>query len=54
MLYWLRDSSEGDADTLAFLDRRLATTAWLHRLRKRFDTLLEKLPRPPALRPKPL
>jgi len=54
VLYWLRDSSEGDADTLAFLDRRLATTARLHGLRKRFDAMLEKLPRPPALRPKPL
>ncbi len=54
VLYWLRDSSEGDADTLAFLDRRLATTAWLHGLRKRFDTMVDKLPRPPMLRPKAL
>jgi ubiquinone biosynthesis protein COQ9 len=54
VLYWLRDSSEGDADTLAFLDRRLATTAWLHRLRKRFDVMVDKLPRPRALRPSAL
>jgi ubiquinone biosynthesis protein COQ9 len=54
VLYWLRDCSEGDADTLAFLDRRLATTAWLHRLRKRFDTMVDRLPRPPVLRPRAL
>jgi ubiquinone biosynthesis protein COQ9 len=54
VLYWLRDCSEGDADTLAFLDRRLATTAWLHRLRKRFDVMVDKLPRPRVLRPSAL
>ncbi len=34
LLYWLRDDSEGDADTLAFLDRRLAGVARLGRLRR--------------------
>jgi len=35
LLFWLRDSSEEDAATLAFLDRRLAGIAWTHRLRQR-------------------
>ena len=34
LLYWLRDHSEGSADTLAFLDRRLAGVAALGRLRR--------------------
>ncbi len=35
LLVWLRDVSDGDADTLAFLDRRLADVARLGRLRAR-------------------
>jgi ubiquinone biosynthesis protein COQ9 len=50
VLYWLRDTSEDDADTLAFLDRRLATVGRIGRVRGRFDGLLARLPRPPALR----
>ncbi|MFL5289500.1 MAG: COQ9 family protein [Rhodopila sp.] len=53
VLYWLRDASEGDAATLAFLDRCLAGSARLRRLRKRFDEMIGKLPRPPMLRPTP-
>jgi ubiquinone biosynthesis protein COQ9 len=37
LLYWLRDSSDDDAPTLAFLDRRLADVARIGRLRKRVD-----------------
>ncbi|MDR3530643.1 MAG: COQ9 family protein [Rhodopila sp.] len=50
VLYWLRDTSEDDADTLAFLDRRLAGVGRIGRLRGRADSLLARLPRPPALR----
>ncbi len=46
VLYWLRDFSEDDAPTLAFLDRRLAGQARVHRLRKRADAWLARLPRP--------
>ena len=49
ILYWLRDMSEDDADTLAFLDRRLAGLGRVGRLRKRAEGLLERLPRPPRL-----
>lgn len=35
LLVWLRDSSADDADTLAFLDRRLAGVAKLGRLRRK-------------------
>jgi ubiquinone biosynthesis protein COQ9 len=37
LLYWLRDSSDDDAPTLAFLDRRLADVARIGRMRKRVD-----------------
>lgn len=50
VLYWLRDSSDDDADTLAFLDRRLADVGRIGRLRARADALLDRLPRPRALR----
>jgi ubiquinone biosynthesis protein COQ9 len=50
VLYWLRDTSEDDADTLAFLDRRLAGIGRIGRLRGRADALLARLPRPRALR----
>ena len=50
VLYWLRDTSEDDAATLAFLDRRLAGVGRIGRLRGRADALLSRLPRPPSLR----
>ena len=34
LLYWLRDDSDGDAETLGFLDRRLAGVGRVGRLRK--------------------
>ena len=36
LLFWLRDRSGDDAATLAFLDRRLAATAIIGKLRRRF------------------
>jgi ubiquinone biosynthesis protein COQ9 len=50
VLYWLRDTAEDDSATLAFLDRRLAGFGRVHRLRKRADSLLARLPRLPRLR----
>jgi ubiquinone biosynthesis protein COQ9 len=50
VLYWLRDGSEDDAATLAFLDRRLATVGRIGRLRGRVDALLARVPRPRGLR----
>ncbi len=35
LLFWLRDASDDDADTLAFLDRRLAGLGRVARLRQR-------------------
>lgn len=46
VLYWLRDDSEDDAATLAFLDRRLAGIGRLARLRARADDVIARLPRP--------
>ncbi|HEY3846855.1 MAG TPA: COQ9 family protein [Acetobacteraceae bacterium] len=43
LLFWLRDSSEDDAATLAFLDRRMAGIAWTHRLRGRADAMLHRV-----------
>ena len=37
LLYWLRDDSEEDEATLAFLDRRLADVGRIGRLRRRLD-----------------
>lgn len=39
LLYWLRDPSEADADTLGFLDRRLASVGTIGRLRHRLAAL---------------
>jgi ubiquinone biosynthesis protein COQ9 len=50
VLYWLRDMSEDDSDTLAFLDRRLAGIGQITRIRKRAERLLDRLPKPPRLR----
>jgi ubiquinone biosynthesis protein COQ9 len=46
VLYWLRDTSEDDADTLAFLDRRLAAVGRIGRVRGRAKALLDRLPLP--------
>ncbi|HVC61290.1 MAG TPA: COQ9 family protein [Acetobacteraceae bacterium] len=40
LLFWLRDSSEDNAATLGFLDRRLAGIARTHRLRRRAEAML--------------
>jgi ubiquinone biosynthesis protein COQ9 len=37
LLYWLRDTSENDAATLAFLDRRLADHARWHKFQRRLE-----------------
>jgi len=50
VLYWLRDTSDDDADTLAFLDRRLAGVGRIGRVRGRAEALLARLPRPSLLR----
>jgi ubiquinone biosynthesis protein COQ9 len=50
VLYWLRDTSEDDEATLAFLDRRMASVGRIGRLRGRVDALIARLPRPPRLR----
>jgi ubiquinone biosynthesis protein COQ9 len=50
LLYWLRDMSEDDAETLAFLDRRLAGLGRIRRIRARVDKFLDRLPRPGKLR----
>jgi ubiquinone biosynthesis protein COQ9 len=51
LLFWLRDTSEDDAATLAFLDRRLAGVGQIGRLRKRVEGLAERLPRLPLPKP---
>jgi ubiquinone biosynthesis protein COQ9 len=51
LLFWLRDTSEDDAATLAFLDRRLAGIGRITQMRKRIDGLAERLPRPRLPRP---
>jgi ubiquinone biosynthesis protein COQ9 len=50
LLYWLRDTSEDNAPTLAFLDRMLATHARFRRLTGRVEGLLARLPIPRRLR----
>ncbi len=42
LLFWLRDSTEDDAATLGFLDRRMAGIAWTYRLRRRADAMLDR------------
>jgi ubiquinone biosynthesis protein COQ9 len=46
LLYWLRDGSLDDTDTLAFLDRRLAGVARIGKLRKRLSRPFEGLRAP--------
>ncbi len=40
LLFWLRDASEGDGETLAFLDRRLAGVGAIGKLRRRLEGVL--------------
>lgn len=40
VLYWLRDGSDDDADTMAFLNRRLAGVARIGRLKPRLPSRL--------------
>ena len=43
VLFWLRDSSDDDAATLAFLDRRLAGIGRTHRWRRQAEAMLGRL-----------
>ncbi len=43
LVYWLRDTSEGDAETLAFLDRRLAGLGRFGKLRGRATGALRRM-----------
>ena len=47
LLYWLRDDSDEDERTLAFLDRRLAGVGRIGKLRRRVDDALSRF-RPAA------
>ena len=42
LLYWLRDDSEGDEDTLAFLDRRLASVGQIGKVRAKGEAYLQR------------
>ncbi len=42
LLFWLRDGSDDDAATLAFLDRRLAGVARLGRIRRRAEGVFRR------------
>ncbi|OIR10078.1 hypothetical protein GALL_80060 [mine drainage metagenome] len=46
LLFWLEDSSDGFADSWAFLDRRLTDFARLPRLQKQIGAQLQALPNP--------
>ncbi len=46
LLAWLRDTSDDDAATLAFLDRRLAQVAGIGRTRRRLQDLAGRGPSP--------
>lgn len=49
ILYWLRDDGADDEETLAFLDRRLAGTGRIGRLRRRAEQLVSRgRPVPPS------
>ncbi len=50
LLFWLRDSSDGGADTMAFIDRRLRDVGRIGHLRGRVESLLARV-RPAGLRP---
>ncbi len=42
VLFWVRDHSDDDAETLAFLDRRLAGVGRIGKLRRRAEGLLRR------------
>ena len=42
LLFWLRDDSDDDAATLAFLDRRLADHARFHKAQRRFGERISR------------
>jgi ubiquinone biosynthesis protein COQ9 len=48
LLFWLRDTSEDDAATLAFLDRRLADVGRITRLRHRIERTFRRPGASPA------
>jgi ubiquinone biosynthesis protein COQ9 len=48
LLYWLRDSSPDDEDTLAFLDRRLAGVGRIGKARARLSGLFHRRQAEPA------
>ncbi len=41
-LFWLRDTSADEAETLAFLDRRLANTALIGKVRKKIEGIFAR------------
>jgi ubiquinone biosynthesis protein COQ9 len=43
LLFWLRDNSDDDEATLAFLDRRLANVAQIGGVRKKIDERVKGL-----------
>lgn len=53
LLFWLRDISDDDADTIAFLDRRLANVASIGSARKRIEAKLPKPRLPRFIRKRP-
>lgn len=48
LLFWLRDTTEDDAATLAFLDRRLADVGRIGAARKRMSTRMTAMTKSPA------
>ncbi len=46
LLYWLDDSSDGHADTWAFLDRRIADVMRIPKIKGRWSELRGRLPSP--------
>lgn len=46
LLYWLDDSSDGSAETWAFLERRLDAMVRLRKARSRFEARLSRIPNP--------
>ncbi|MDD2875811.1 MAG: COQ9 family protein [Acidiphilium sp.] len=51
LLFWLRDMSDNDADTIAFLDRRLGNVASITKARKQVEACVPQLRRPHFKRP---
>lgn len=53
LLFWLRDMSDDDSDTMAFLDRRLGDVARIGKTRKRIEDALPKLRMPGFMKKAP-